>query len=279
MSQPNIPATAMVGLGAMGLPMAGHMLRHGFEVWGYDVDPAAAERAREHGVRPAGDLAELGRRAGVIVVMVQTDAQVEEVVHTLLAAVKPETVICVASSTAPDTCRELARAAQARGAGLLDTPVARGPEAAVTGTLAVFVGGEARWFERARPALAAFGMDVLHVGDSGAGQVTKIANNLLLWACMSANYEVLSFVQRLGVEPAQLLDPLRKSSGANWSLSNWGRSKPKWAEKDLDVALELAQQVKMPVPLTALVDQLMKDITPEKMRAQIGMSDPEQTQP
>jgi 3-hydroxyisobutyrate dehydrogenase-like beta-hydroxyacid dehydrogenase len=190
-------------------------------------------------------------------------------VHALLATVKPETVICIASSTAPDTCRELARAAFAAGAGVLDTPVALGQAAADSGTLTVFAGGEARWFDKARPVLAAFGKEVLHVGESGAGQVAKIANNLLLWACMSANYEVLGFVRRLGVAPASLLEPLMKSSGANWSLSRWGQSTAKWAEKDLDVALELAQAVKMPLPLTALVDQLMKEITPAKMRALI----------
>lgn len=276
MSQKSALATAMVGLGDMGLPMAGHMARHGFEVWGYDIAAAAMERARAQGVRPARDLNDLGRRADIIVVMVQTDAQVNEAVHALLAAVKPDTVICVASSTAPATCRDLARRAQPRGVGVLDTPVALGPAAAVSGTLTVFVGGEARWFERARPVLAAFGKEVLHVGESGAGQVTKIANNLLLWACMSANYEVLGFARRLGVEPARLLEPLMKSSGANWSLSCWGRSTPKWAKKDLDAALALAGEAQMPLPLTALVEQLMKEITPERMRMLIEANDSEQ---
>lgn len=275
MSQEKKPITAMVGLGAMGLPMAGHMARHGFEVWGYDIDPATLAAAQAQAIRPARDLEDLGRRAEIIVVMVQTDAQVKDVTQALLAGVKPETVICIASSTAPATCRALAQRARASGTGVLDTPVALGQAAADSGTLTVFVGGEARWFEKARPVLAAFGKEVLHVGASGAGQVTKIANNLLLWACMSANYEVLALVRRLGVAPASLLEPLMKSSGANWSLSRWGRSTPKWAEKDLDVALALAQEVKTPLPLTALVDQLMKEITPAKMRALLEPNDAE----
>lgn len=268
-TEQSVRVTGMVGLGEMGLPMAGHMARRGFDVWGYDIAAAALQRAPAQGVRPTRDLGELGRRADVIVVMVQTDAQVEEVVNALLAAAKPGTVVCVASSTAPATCREAARRAQARGIGVLDTPVALGPQAAVDGTLTVFVGGEARWFDKARPVLAAFGKEVLHVGDSGAGQVTKIANNLLLWACMSANYEVLRFAQRLGVEPARLLEPLMKSSGANWSLSRWGRSNPKWAKKDLESALALAAQVQMPLPLATRVDELMPQITREGMRALI----------
>lgn len=259
----------MAGLGEMGLPMAGHMARHGFEVWGYDISAPAVEQAQAVGVRPARDLHELGQRAEVIMVMVQTDAQVCEVVDALLAGAKAGTVICVASSTLPATCRAAARRAQARGVGLLDTPVALGPQAAVSGTLTVFAGGEKRWFEKAQPVLASFGKEIFHIGEAGAGQVTKIANNLLLWACMSANYEVLRFARRLGVEPARLLEPLMKSSGANWSLSRWGRSNPKWAQKDLDSALALAAGMQMRLPLTALVDELIREITPAAMRALI----------
>jgi 3-hydroxyisobutyrate dehydrogenase-like beta-hydroxyacid dehydrogenase len=90
---------------------------------------------------------------------------------------------------------------------------------------------------------------------------------MLLWACMAANYEVLSFAKKMGADIPKLIDALRYSSGANWSLDRWGRGTGKWAEKDMDVALDLAQDAKAPVPLSALVDQLMKGLNQEKMKA------------
>jgi 3-hydroxyisobutyrate dehydrogenase len=90
---------------------------------------------------------------------------------------------------------------------------------------------------------------------------------MLLWACMAANYEVLSLARKLGADVPKLVAALQHSSGANWSLEKWGQSTGKSAEKDMDVALELAQDAKMAVPLSALVDQLMKGMNQEKMKS------------
>jgi 3-hydroxyisobutyrate dehydrogenase-like beta-hydroxyacid dehydrogenase len=131
----------------------------------------------------------------------------------------------------------------------------------------VFCGGSAEAFEKAKPAMQAFGKNVMHVGKAGMGQLTKTINNMLLWACMSANYEALRFAKAMGADVPKMIAALEYSSGANWSLSRWGMSTGKWAEKDMDVALELAQDAKTPVPLAALVDQLMKGMNQEKMRS------------
>ena len=157
-----------------------------------------------------------------------------------------------------------------RNIGFLDTPVVLGQEAADEGTLTVFCGGRQAAFDKARPVLSAFGINIMHVGECGMGQLTKTANNMLLWACMAANYEVLSMMKRMGADIPKLVGALQHSSGANWSLEKWGRSTGKWAEKDMDVALELAQEAKVPVPLAALVDQLMKGMTQEKMKSLLG---------
>ena len=122
-------------------------------------------------------------------------------------------------------------------------------------------------FERAQPVLAAFGAKALHLGPVGSGQIAKTINNMLLWACMAANFEALTLAKRSGVDLAALIEALRHGSGANWSLSRWGKSTGKWAEKDMDVALELAQAAKVPTPLAGLVDQLMKSINQERMKA------------
>jgi 3-hydroxyisobutyrate dehydrogenase-like beta-hydroxyacid dehydrogenase len=265
----SIKNTGVIGLGAMGYQMARHMVNKGFVVAGYDVSPDAIARAKDAGINTVASAADVGSRAEVVVVMVATDAQVEDVVvrSGLLDKLKRGAVICVSSSTSPETARELEAISLKRGIGLLDTPVVLGQEAADNGTLTVFCGGDAVAFEKAKPVLSAFGTNVMHVGTSGMGQLTKTTNNMLLWACMAANYEVLSFAKKMGADIPKLIEALRYSSGANWSLDRWGRGTGKWAEKDMDVALELAQDAKAPVPLSALVDQLMKGLNQEKMKA------------
>jgi 3-hydroxyisobutyrate dehydrogenase-like beta-hydroxyacid dehydrogenase len=265
----SVSKVGVIGLGAMGLQMAGHMAGKGLQVCGLDVDPKANQNGKDLGVQICDSPAQVAARSEVVVVMVATDAQVEEVVRPpgLLAALKPGSVICIASSIAPQTCRELAALAAEKGIGVLDTPVVLGQEAANNGTLTIYVGGEERWLERARPALSAFGKQVLHVGPSGSGQIAKTINNMLLWAAMCANFEALTFAKQLGADVPRLVAALNEGSGANWSLSRWGKSTGKWSEKDMDVALELAQNAKVPVPLSGLVDQLVKGINQDRMKA------------
>ena len=264
-----VKKTGMIGLGAMGHPMAKHMVSKGFEVAGFDVAADANARAKAVGVKLVASPADVGAGAEIVVVMVATGKQVVDVVTKsgLLDKLPKGAVICVASSCSPKTAQELEAICNRKGIGLLDTPVVLGQQAADEGKLAVFCGGEAASFEKAKPVLAAFGETVMHVGASGMGQLTKTCNNMLLWACMSANYETLAFAKKNGADVAKMIAALRHSSGANWSLSRWGKSTGKWAEKDMDVALDLAQEAKIAVPLAALVDQLMKGMNQEKMKA------------
>ncbi len=261
--------TGVIGLGAMGFQMARHMVNKGFAVHGFDVQKACNARAQAAGVHIVGTPAEVGTQAQIVIVMVATDAQVEDVIvkSGLLDRLATGAVICVASSCSVNTAKELAWIGAAKGIGILDTPVVLGQEAADNGTLTVFCGGSAESFAKAKPALEAFGRIVMHVGEAGMGQLTKTVNNMLLWACMSANYEALHFAKVMGADIPTMIEALHHSSGANWSLSRWGTSTGKWAEKDMDVALDLAQEAKVAVPLAALVDQLMKGMNQEKMRS------------
>src|SRR6266566_1693783 len=131
MTQAIITRTGVIGLGAM-------------------------RRASAHGVRPCGSAAEVGERAEIVVVMVATDAQVQDVIRNsgLLDRLRPGAVTFISSSVAPQTCRDLAAIAAARDIGVIDTPVVLGQDAANKGELTVYAGGEARWVERARPALS-----------------------------------------------------------------------------------------------------------------------------
>jgi 3-hydroxyisobutyrate dehydrogenase-like beta-hydroxyacid dehydrogenase len=253
----------------MGLQMARHMVKNGFEVSGYDIDPAAAKKAGSHGVRICGSAAEVGKNAEVVMVMVANDKQIHDVVERsgLLDNLARGSVLCIASSCSPETCQKLAELAASKGISVVDVPLVLGQEAMNNGEVVAYVGGDDAAVARARPAIATFSRQVLHVGGVGSGQITKTINNMLLWACMVANFESLSFAKKLGVDIPRLVEALGHGSGANWSLSRWGKSTGKWAEKDMDVALELAQHAKMPMPLAGLVDQLVKELNQEKMNA------------
>jgi 3-hydroxyisobutyrate dehydrogenase-like beta-hydroxyacid dehydrogenase len=129
MNQTNpVKHTGMIGLGAMGLQFARHMQRKGFDVAGYDINADAVRRAENDGIRHSGSPAEIGKFAEVVVVMVATDEQVESVVEGsgLIDALAPGSVVCIASSVAPETCRRLAALAAAKNIGVLDTPVVLG---------------------------------------------------------------------------------------------------------------------------------------------------------
>ena len=269
MAENAVKRTGVIGLGAMGLQMARHMVAKGFAVAGYDVSADATARAKALDVTICGAAAEVGAGADVVIVMVATDEQVRDVVlgSGLLDKLAHGAVICIASSASPDLCREIAATAAGRGIGVLDTPVVLGQEAADNGTLTIYVGGEDAAFARAQPVLAAFGREVLHLGGCGTGQIAKTINNLLLWACMAANFEALSLAKKLGADVPRLIAALQQGSGANWSLSRWGKGTGKWAEKDMDVALDLAQDARLAMPLAGLVDQLMKQLNQEKMKA------------
>src|SRR2546430_1670686 len=264
-----VKRTAMIGLGAMGLQMGRHMVRKGFQVTGYDISPEASSRAKNHGVQTSASVSEAGKDAEVVFVMVANDKQIHDVVeHSgLLDVLARGSVICIASSCSPETCRELAKLAAPKGIGIVDVPLVLGQEAMDNGQVVAYVGGDDASVAKARPAIAAFSKQVLHVGDVGAGQITKSINNMLLWACMVANFECLTFAKKLGVDVPRLIEALGHGSGANWSLSRWGKSTGKWAEKDMDVALDLAQSAKMPMPLAGLVDQLVKKLNQERMKA------------
>src|SRR5258708_5141984 len=197
----------IIGLGAMGYQMARHMVDKGFDVYGIDIQDSCNARAKAAGVKIVATPAEVGARAEIVIVMVATDSQVEDVVvkSGLLDRLAKGSVVCVASSCSVDTAQELEKIGAAKGISILDTPVVLGQEAADNGTLTVFCGGSAAAFEKAKPVIRAFGSNVLHVGKAGMGQLTKTINNMLLVACMSANYEALSFAKKMGAAIPKLL--------------------------------------------------------------------------
>jgi len=245
----------------MGLQFARHMLHKGFDVAGYDIDTDAVRRAENDGIRHRGSPAEIGKHAEVVVVMVATDEQVESVVEGsgLIDALAPGSVICIASSVAPETCRRLAALAAAKNIGVLDTPVVLGQEAADNGTCTVYVGGEERWFLRARPVLQTFGRDIMHLGDVGHGQVGKTMNNLLLWVNAVGLMEAGKLAETTGIDLVKLREALMMSSGASDALKEWDMISFTWALKDMQIVADMTDKAGLSLPITGAIKELVKD--------------------
>jgi 3-hydroxyisobutyrate dehydrogenase-like beta-hydroxyacid dehydrogenase len=265
----SIRTVAVVGCGRMGAAIGGHLLRAGHRVVAVDPDPAARERLVSAGARPAGGAAEAAGEADLLLVVVVDDEQVQEALSGeggALATARPGTVVAICASVRPDTCRSLAAAGAERGVHVIDVALVRGERGAEEGRLALMCGGPAEVIDACRPAFAAFAADVHVLGEVGAGQVAKTANNILLWACLRAGVEAQRLARALGVEPAVLREALAAGSGANRPLAEWGMHRLRWPAKDLEVARALAAEAGVEAPLVEALGPLMDELTVDDLR-------------
>lgn len=215
-----------VGLGRMGLPMASRLAASGFEVSGFDIaEPARAAFERATLQQAAGTLAEAAADADAVILMLPDSKVIAAVAidQGLLSAMRPGTLLIDMSSAEPARTEDLARAAEARGIRVVGAPVSGGVRGAADGTLTIMAGGGAEAVERARPVLDALGRRVVRVGDAaGAGHALKALNNLLAAVTMLATSEALLAGQRLGLDPAVMLDVINTSTGRSFaSERNW----------------------------------------------------------
>jgi 3-hydroxyisobutyrate dehydrogenase-like beta-hydroxyacid dehydrogenase len=251
----------LLGCGRMGSAMAAHLLAAGTPLAVFDPDPAAYAPLAERGAVACVAPAEVARDSDLVLVVVVDDAQTRESVASCLEAAEPGTVIALCASIRPDTCRELAVLGAERDIHVIDAALVRGERGAEEGRLALFCGGAAEVVDALRPAVAPFASDVIRVGDAGAGMVAKSVNNILLWACLRADYEALRLGSALGVEPGALREAVLAGSGANLPLEEWGMHRLRWPQKDLETALELADEAGIELPLVAALPELMKALT------------------
>ena len=268
--QRKISRVGVVGLGKMGLPMARHLAAQHFDVAGYDVRADLATIAGEVGITPVTTPAALATTCDLIIVMVAFDSQVEAVLFGpdgIMAEASDGLVIAIASTVPASFVRSLPARAAALGqrVSFIDTPVTGAEKAADEGTLLVLGGGEKVVFDRCRPALDAVAREVLHLGDLGAGQVTKMVNNQILWACVSANYEGMKLAETMGVDREALRQALLKSSAQNWALQTRADERPlPWAEKDMMVVLQEADSARISLPLAGTVKEVIKGFKIER---------------
>lgn len=266
--QRQVRTVGVVGLGKMGAPIARHLVGAGFEVVGFDVSAAATERAARDGVRVTQSASELAGMCDLVIVLTAYEPQVENVLFGeagIAPSARPGTIIAIGSTINPEAMRGMAGRLSESGLVPLDIPICRGEGAAEAGKLLITGGGDAQAFEACRPAFATFADSIHRVGEVGAGQVGKMVNNLILWACISANTEGFKLSAQYGVDPEAMRGMLLESSAQNWAMSTQiDRHPMPWAEKDMMIVLSEADRLRLSLPLCGLVKEVIKGIKIER---------------
>ena len=254
----------LLGLGAMGRPMARHMLAAGYRVIGFDPDVAAANAGEALGISLGASPADVAMHSDMVIIVVGFDSQVETVLFKaedgVLAGARPGLIVALASTVPPSYTTSVAERTSNLQLRLIDIPITRGEAAAEEGTLLILGGGDEEVFEACRPVLCCFAGDIDRLGAFGAGQVGKMVNNFILWACISANDEALRLGQTLGVDPEQLRAALHKSSAQNWPMSTRADERPiPWAEKDMAIVIKEATSAGLEVPFGRAVEMAITE--------------------
>jgi 2-hydroxy-3-oxopropionate reductase len=261
-----------IGLGVMGRPMARNLLARGFSLVVHSRSRGPVDELAAAGAQPASSPAEVARHARVIITMLPDGPDVERVlvgVDGLLSAVQRETIIIDMSTIAPETAVRLAAAAEAAGAVMLDAPVSGGEIGAIEGTLSIMVGGDASALQQVRPVLEAMGNPdrIVHIGASGAGQICKACNQLVIGGTLAAVGEAFALARKCGVDPAKVRTALLGGFAASRVLEVHGERllqnnfKPGFPvrlyRKDLQIVMHALGQASVPAPVTAVVQQLL----------------------
>jgi 2-hydroxy-3-oxopropionate reductase len=258
------PALGFVGLGAMGLPMASNLLKHGYAltVWARRAEAMAPLVAA--GAAAGTSPADVAAKSDITLTMVTDDRGVEEVMlgeNGILYGSRPGALAIDHSTIAPDTARLIATALSARGIDLLDAPVSGGAAAARAGTLAVMVGGRDSAVNQARPVLSCYAATIVHIGPNGAGQIAKACNQICTIVNQLGAAEAMLLAERAGVDPTRVKDVLMAGFGASRMLELQapkmiarafdGKVESRLHYKDIQIVLALAQSLGLRLPATS----------------------------
>ncbi|MBV9090978.1 MAG: NAD(P)-dependent oxidoreductase [Mycobacteriaceae bacterium] len=230
-----------IGLGSQGAPMARRIVDAGYPTTLWARRPASLEPFADTAAKVAGSPAELGAASDLVCICVVGDADVAEVLggdSGVLAAMTGGGTIAIHSTVHPDTCRALARTAARQNVSLIDAPVSGGGEAAAQRRLLVMAGGEAETVDRCRPVFETYADPVVHLGGVGAGQITKLLNNVLFTANVATAKTTLALGEALGVSAENLTEVISRGSGNSFALNSIGRF-----GGSLDVLASIAAQL------------------------------------
>ena len=257
--------TAFIGLGAMGFPMAGHLAAAGHEVRVANRTSAKAFAwAGQYGGQAFEDPAEAARDAGFVALCVGADPDVRGLVPRLLPVMAPGALLVDHTTTSAELARDMAALAAASGCSFLDAPVSGGQAGAEAGRLTVMCGGDPDAFARAEPVIGSYACAIRLMGGPGAGQLTKMVNQIAIAGVVQGLAEALNFTLRAGLDPAEVLAAISQGAAQSWQMDNrWptmaeGRFDfgfaVDWMRKDLGLVLDEAARNGARLDLTRQVD-------------------------
>lgn len=267
---------AFIGLGNMGGPMAHNLIKAGHSVTGFDLSAVTLKALQEAGGKTAATAAEAIEGAEVVISMLPASQHVAGLYlgeNGLFSQMPAGTLVIDSSTIAADTSRQVGKAAVEKGIKFLDAPVSGGVGGAKAATLSFIVGGNDADFAQAKPLLESMGKNIFHAGATGAGQVAKVCNNMLLSILMAGTTEALALGVKNGLDPAVLSEIMKQSSGGNWALNVYnpwpgvmegvpasnnyqGGFQVDLMAKDLGLAWETALSSKSSIPMGSMARNL-----------------------
>jgi 3-hydroxyisobutyrate dehydrogenase len=267
-------AIAFLGLGVMGAPMARHLAAAGHRLTVYNRTAAkAAAWAAAHGGKAAATPAAAAADADVVIACVGADADLDAVTlgpDGAFAVMRGGALFIDHTTVSAAIARRLAQEGDGRGLLVVDAPVSGGQAGAESGRLTIMVGGSDAAFAAARPVMAAYGIRIGHMGPAGAGQLTKMVNQLCIAGVLQGLAEGLALGMKAGLDIDAVVDVISKGAAQSWQMENRARTMARgefdfgfavdWMRKDLALALDEARRLGVPLPLAALVDQFYADV-------------------
>jgi 3-hydroxyisobutyrate dehydrogenase len=268
---------AFIGLGRMGYPMAGHLVRHGHQVSVFNRSPARAQDwLNEYGGRACRTVEDVASGADIVFSCVGDDPDILDVAQAAFAVMKPGAVFVDHTTGSATLAEELALAAEAKGLSFVDAPVSGGEAGAQKGQLTIMCGGEESAFSTAEPVMKCYAKMVRRLGPAGAGQKTKMVNQICIAGLVQALSEAVHFAEQAGLDPDAVIDVISKGAAQSWQMENRAGTMHQrkfdfgfavsWMRKDLRIALAEARKNGAQLPVTALVDQFYADV--ERMGGQ-----------
>jgi 3-hydroxyisobutyrate dehydrogenase len=266
--------TAFIGLGVMGFPMAGHLVRAGHQVTVYNRTRGKAEAwVQKFGGQCAGTPAEAARDAELVFACVGNDDDLRSVALGelgALAGMRPGAVFVDHTTASAQAARALADLAEDKGLSFLDAPVSGGQAGAENGQLAIMVGGDPAAFIRAEDVMWAYAKSITLVGPVGSGQLTKMVNQICLAGLTQALAEGLNFAVRAGLDVEKVLGVISKGAAQSWMMDNRSQTMladqfdfgfaVDWMRKDMAIALDEARRNGASMPVAAVVDQFLSEV-------------------
>jgi 3-hydroxyisobutyrate dehydrogenase len=262
---------AFIGLGVMGYPMAGHLVRAGHDVSVYNRSPEKTQRwAAEHGGRAGSTIAEAVAGCEAVALCVGNDDDVRDCLTELLPAMGQGGVVIDHTTTSAKLAREAAGLARARGRWFVDAPVSGGQAGAVGGTLTVMAGGDEEAFALAEPVINAYAKAVRRIGGPGDGQLCKMVNQIAIAGVVQGLAEAVHFAKTAGLDTEAVLQAVSKGAAQSWQMDNRFPTMVEgrfdfgfavdWMRKDLGLVLDEARSNGARLAMTALVDQFYAEV-------------------